>query len=41
MSNFILFKESVNSPQKFVEIYKRHKPDFKQFDNQVAFDAHI
>lgn len=41
MSNFVLFKEQVNNPQKFVEIYKRNAPDFRQFDTQVSFDARM
>lgn len=29
LSNFVLFKEQVNNPQKFVQIYKHHAADFR------------
>lgn len=32
MASFILFKEPINNLQKFVQIYKLHCPDLKQFD---------
>ena len=32
MASFIVFKEPINNLQKFVQIYKLHCPDFKEFD---------
>jgi len=40
MASFILFKEPINNLQKFIQIYKLHSPDLREFDVS-AIDSKI
>jgi len=35
MSTFILFKEQINNPQKFIQIYKQHAADMTSLNATV------
>ncbi len=40
MSSFILFKEQINNPQKFVQIYKQHAADLTSL-NATVFEQKL